>query len=115
MPISNGSCWLEGYGPCGWGPDKHHLLNKSKFIGVKKTQAFKKALDRLEVPVCNVHNAQTKQADCKWARKILLKRLIEERGREWVNWAFEEVLTKVKVRAVYSDIEIEAILSGPDR
>jgi hypothetical protein len=107
------TCWLAGHGKCGGGIDRHHLLNRGKFTGVKakKSKAFRDSLNLLLVPVCNAHNAYTKQADCTWARKILLEKLIDERGLEYVEWAVNEVLSKVKVRSNYSDMEIDAILS----
>lgn len=108
------TCWLKGYGKCGGGIDRHHLLSKGKFIGVKKNKAFRDALALLLVPVCNAHNAYTKQADCGWARRLLMEKFIDEHDLEYVERAVDQVLSKVKVRANYADCEVAAILSGPE-
>ena len=109
------TCWLAGHGKCGGGIDRHHVLNRGKFRGVKKTKAFRNSLNLLWVPVCNAHNAYTKQADCTWARKILLEKLIDEYDLEYVEWAVDQVLSKVKVRSNYSELEVDAILTAKPR
>ena len=108
-------CWLEGFQhSCGGKIERHHILNHSKFPGWRKKSARKAALDLLIVPVCSKHNAWHKSADTPVARKILTKRLTQEYGEEWVRWAFDQILSKTKVRANFSDLEFDAVMAVND-
>jgi hypothetical protein len=83
-------CYLYGYGPeCGLGTHQHHWINKSKARGSKKAIEYLARHPLAKVPVCGVHNAQTKLADTTEARRIIAARLCAEHGipkvEEFVN------------------------------
>ena len=77
-----GLCQLHGRGHvCRGGMTVQHIVNKSK---TQRSKAKRKASEnpKLLAIVCLAANSDTKIADTKWARQVLLYRKIEKYGYE---------------------------------
>jgi hypothetical protein len=72
-------CALKGYGSCRGRIHRHHWINRAKLRGNKKAKAYTdKFADYFLVPVCAKHNLTI--ADTKWARRVILERLVALHG-----------------------------------
>ena len=99
-------CWLRGYGKCAGRISAQHLISKGQARGNKKVR---KLIDQLLVPVCMHHN-NSKIADARWARKILLQRFAEEIGEAWLREFIDALPWKQQPRWLTFD----GILDGPE-
>lgn len=103
--IAFDECWLEGHGRCEWPLDRHHFIAKGQTQGNGRAR---KESEGLVVPVCRRHNATTKAADSKWARRLIAERLVEELGRPEV-----ERRLALAWKVARPELTLGAILAGP--
>lgn len=111
-------CELRNYGTtvsgkklkCSNNLQNHHLINRGKY---SKNKRVKKYIDDnpqiFLTKVCDVHNAQTKLADSKAARKILLRRKVELFGLPYTRTMVNGIPWKVP----HHELSYAGIMSFP--
>ena len=114
---SLGTCELRqfaadnGWGVCGGGMDRHHIISRQLMRGCKAARKF---VDKFEpdtvffADVCNYHNAQTKIADLPEARAYMLRQRVELFGMEYMQEVWDEFLGKFK--AEHLDLRLSVLL-----
>ena len=103
-------CTLQGFRVgCGQKIDGHHLIPKSFLRGCRRAQKYvKEHWDFFGIPMCNVHNAQTKLADVKAAQPILWREQIRVWGRPKCEAMLAGLRTCYKVEPM--ELRLEALL-----
>ena len=91
--------------------DRHHFISRGRLRGAVSARIYVEQThdNFFIIPVCNLHNAQTKIADTPKARKyILVNYLIPLWGEEYCR----DVLANVpwKVPSAHYDLTFEAIM-----
>ena len=99
-------CWLRGYGSCNGRITAHHIIGLGYTI---KSPAARKVCDMLKAPTCNAHNVG-RSADTPWARRVLMLRLAEVVGEEWL----ETYINDIPWRKPRPELSWRGIMSASD-
>ena len=105
---------LNGYGPCGGGMDRHHIVSRNMLKGNKSARKFVDGFEPAHVfiaDVCNYHNAQTKAADLPEARRLLLQNRVALYGYDYMSDVWKDLASLFK--AFPPEWELHRLLSAP--
>lgn len=96
----------NGWGPCGGGLDKHHIISRQLLRGNSEGRKLVEDVygELFFADVCNAHNATTKCADLPEARVYLLRKRAEEHP-ELMEVALKEVAATFKAPPPYLRLE----------
>ena len=100
------SCWLRGYGSCRGRITAHHIIGLGYTI---KSPAARKVCDILQAPACYAHNVG-RACDTPWARKVLMLRLAEVVGEDWLSSYVDSIPWKVP----RPELSWKGIMSAPE-
>jgi len=97
---------------CSRNIDLHHFISRGKLMSADAARKYCEVThpEVFMVPVCNLHNAGTKIADSRKARKYILLRLIDTFGADYLKEVIDGVPWKVP--SAHFDLTYEGIMAG---
>ena len=112
--FQSAACVLSGFDDfkCSHKLQRHHFISKGRLRGATAARVYvQENVHFFLVPCCSIHNAWTKMADCRKARKWILERyLVPLWGEEYCREMIDNVPWKVP--SAHYDLSFDGIMGA---